>query len=170
MSEPPRAVPRVLVAAVVHGKSRAVEALAKMVADEVRNAALSLVRSVVVNGERQYIQQLVGHVSNGNEADAIVLVGGAGIGPHDDTCEAIDSFVDRRIEGFGDAYRRLLEPELGARALLVRATAGVYGQCVVFAMDGREVDVQRAMHLLVAPNVIEAVGLATGRRPASVHP
>jgi molybdenum cofactor biosynthesis protein B len=169
MSEPHRAAPRVLVAAVVQGKSRSLEALAKMAGDEVRGAGLSLVRSVMVNGERQYIQQLVSNVSNGNEADAIVILGGAGFGPRDDSCEAIDSFVERRIEGFGDAYRRLLEPEIGARALLVRATAGVYNQCVLFVMDGRDVDVQRALKRLVLPNLVEAVDLATGRKRAQPH-
>ena len=162
MTEPPRAVPRVLVAAVVHRKGRAVEALAKMVADEVRGAGLSHVRTVPVNGERQYIQQLVGHVSNGNEADAIILVGGAGIGPHDDVCEAIDSFVDRRIEGFGEAFRQMLREHLGVgvNALLQRATAGVFNKCVVFALPRQTESALLAVRVLVIPTLAEAVRIA----------
>jgi molybdenum cofactor biosynthesis protein B len=165
MSDFPHAVPRVLVASVIQGKSRHVESVAKCVASEVRHAGLSLVRTVMVNGERQYIQQLVSNVSNGNEADAIILVGGAGIGPRDDTCEAVDTFVERRIEGFGDAYRSLLASDLGVRTLLVRATAGVYNQCLVFAMAGHEAEVRHAMAALIVPVLAEAVDLATGRRP-----
>lgn len=164
MSERPQPAPRVLVAAVMQTRSIMIEALGKVAIEEVVSAGLSLVRSVVVNGERQYIQQLVSNVSNANEADAIVMVGGVGIGPRDGTCEAIDAFVDRRIEGFGEAYRRILSEEIGVHSFLARATAGVYNQCLVFAMTGREADVRRAMHDLVVPTLPKAIELATGRR------
>jgi molybdenum cofactor biosynthesis protein B len=146
-------------------KSRTLEELGRVVADEVRAAKLQLVRNVIVNGEAQFIQQLVSHVSNDNEADAIVLVGGTGFGPRDSTCEAIDSFVERRIEGFGDEFRHLLrvEMELGSHSWLCRATAGVYNQCLVFAMTGRASDIRRAMQTIVVPTLSDAVELATGR-------
>jgi molybdenum cofactor biosynthesis protein B len=166
MTEAPHPPPRILVAAVMQARSGMIEALAKVVTDEVQKAALVLVRNVVVNGERRYIQQLVSNVSNANEADVIFMVGGVGIGPRDDTCEAIDSFLERRIEGFGEAYRRILSVEIGVHAFLARATAGVYNQCLVYAMTGRETDVRRAMQELVVPTLPKAVELATGRRRA----
>jgi molybdenum cofactor biosynthesis protein B len=164
-----RPVPRVLVGAVMSVKSRTIEELGKTVAEEVKSAELKLVRSVVVNGEAHFIQQLVSNVSNDNEADAIVLVGGTGFGPRDSTCEAIDTFVERRIEGFGDAFRDMLrtEMEFGPHSWLSRATAGVYNQCVVFAMTGRAVDVRRAMQTIVIPTLSDAVELATGRLRAT---
>jgi molybdenum cofactor biosynthesis protein B len=165
-----RLVPRVLVGAVMSVRSRTIEDLGKIVADEVHAAKLTLVRSVIVNGEAQFIQQLISHVSNDNEADAIILVGGTGFGPRDTTCEAIDAFVERRIEGFGDAFRHMLreEMEFGAHSWLSRATAGVYNQCVVFAMTGRAVDVKRAMETIIVPSLSDAVELAAGRLRA-VH-
>jgi molybdenum cofactor biosynthesis protein B len=158
------APPRVLVAAVMQSRSGIVEALAKVVTEGVEKAGLALVRSVVVNGERRYIQQLVSNVSNANEADVIIMVGGVGIGPRDDTCEAIDGFVERRIEGFAEAFRRILSTEIGVHAFLARATAGVYNQCLVFAMTGRETDVRRAMDEIIVPTLPKAIELATGRR------
>jgi molybdenum cofactor biosynthesis protein B len=123
----------------------------------------------VVNGEAQFIQQLVSNVSNDNEADAIVLVGGTGFGPRDTTVEAIDSFVERRIEGFGDAFREMLrtEMEFGAHSWLSRATAGVYNQCLVFAMTGRPPDVRAAMKKIIVPTLSDAVELAAGRLRAT---
>jgi molybdenum cofactor biosynthesis protein B len=162
MGEQQHSIPRVLVASVMHTRSRAIEALAKVVTDAVGAANVLLVRSVVVKSERRHIQQLVLNVANGNDADAIVLVGGTGIGQRDDTSEAINSFVDRPIEGFGEAYRRLLEADLGAHAMLARASAGVYNQCLVFAMTGREADIKRAMEVLILPTLAHAVELATG--------
>ena len=157
-----RLIPRVLVGAVMAVKSRTIEELGKVVAEEVRKAKLTLVRSVIVNGEPHFIQQLVSNVSNDNEADAIVLVGG--------TVDAIDTFCERRIEGFGDEFRHMLRQEMafGPHSWLARATAGVYNQCLVFAMTGRATDLKRAMESIVVPTLSDAVELATGRMRA-VH-
>jgi molybdopterin biosynthesis enzyme MoaB len=46
---------------------------------------------------------------------------------------------------------------------MARAKAGVYNQCLVFAMTGRLVDVRRAMQTIVLPTLSEAVQLATGK-------
>jgi molybdenum cofactor biosynthesis protein B len=152
-------VPRVVAAIVSVGRtSLTTEDAARPIIDEVTGAKFSFVRSVTVNGELSFIQQVVSTVSNTNEADAIVMVGGAGIGPRDFTCEAIDSFVERRIEGFGEAYRRLLREEFdaGAGALLARATAGVYNRCLVFGLPRNAARLRRAMQTLVVPTLLEA--------------
>jgi molybdenum cofactor biosynthesis protein B len=163
--QPQRPPPRVLVAAVSSSRSRALEELAKNVAEDVRGAGFGFVRNVVVKGEAQYIQQLISNVSTDNEADVIVMIGGTGFGPRDATCEAIESFVDHRIEGFGEAYRRLLREdfEQSAGSMLARATAGVYNQCLVFALSGEPVHVRRALRDLIAPTLKDAVELAIGR-------
>ena len=143
-------------------------------------------RSVTVHGEVPVIQQLVSNVSNDNEADAIILIGGTGFGPKDHACEAVDGYVERRIEGFAEAYRDMLRGsrvhpeayrgdappngELGAHAWLVRATAGVYNQCLVFALTGRLTDVRAAVRTIICPTLGEAVALATGKlRPVHLR-
>lgn len=72
--------------------------------------------------------------------------------------------VERRIEGFGEAYRRLLREEfnVGAGAMLARATAGVFNRCLVFGLPRNALRLRRAMNLLVVPTLIEAFQLATG--------
>jgi molybdenum cofactor biosynthesis protein B len=151
---------RVLVAVVSHGRSHTLEELAKSATEILRGAGFQVVRNVVAQGEPQYIEQLVLNVSNDNEADAIVMIGGTGFGPRDNTCEALNTFLERRIEGFGDAYRAM---HTGPRAILSRATAGVFNRCLVFAMTGRSDEVKRAVRELIAPTLPEAVELATGR-------
>ncbi|HTB77753.1 MAG TPA: molybdopterin-binding protein [Polyangiaceae bacterium] len=169
MSEPERPTPRVLVATVTTYKSRTLEDLAKAVTDDVR-AAFSLIRSVMVKGDPEYIRQLVSSVATANEADAMIVVGGAGFGPFDSTCEAIDGLVERRIEGFGEAFRQMLREEfaVGPVALLARATAGVYSQCVVYALSGQPSQVRRAVETLIVPTLPDAIELATGRMRAHV--
>jgi molybdopterin biosynthesis enzyme MoaB len=54
----------------------------------------------------------------------------------------------------------------GPHAWLSRATAGVYNQCLVFAMTGRANDMKRAMQSIIVPTLSDAVELATGRMRA----
>jgi molybdenum cofactor biosynthesis protein B len=164
MTESERPVPRVLVATVMAYRSRTLEDLAKLATDDIR-AVFALVRSVTVKSEALFIRQLVASVATSNEADAVIVIGGTGFGPFDNTCEAIDGIVERRIEGFAEDYRRLLREEFtaGPSALLARATAGVYSQCVVYALSGPAAPVRRAIDTLVVPTLPDAIELATGR-------
>jgi molybdenum cofactor biosynthesis protein B len=160
MTESPVSQVRVLVAVVSHGRSKLLEEQAKSVTELLRGEGFHVVRNVVAQGESTYIEQLVSNVSNDNEADAIVMLGGTGLGPRDNTCEALNSLFERRIEGFGDAVRALFT---GPRAMLSRATAGVFNRCLVFALSGRSADVTRAVKDVIVPALPEAVELATGR-------
>jgi molybdenum cofactor biosynthesis protein B len=186
MGEPEKSVVRVMVGAITLVKSKTLEEIAKAVCEEVTGAGYTLIRSVTVHGEVPVIQQLISNVSNDNEADVIILVGGTGFGPRDHACEAIDAYVERRIEGFAEAYRHLLRGptppaeayrgdagpsvELGAHTWLVRATAGVYNQCLVFALTGRLQDVRSAVRTLICPTLGEAVQIATGKlRPVHLR-
>lgn len=170
MTQPPpsptsmhgRPAPRVVVATV--GRANMKEDCAKLVIDGLATAKFTFVRSVTVTREKQFIQQLVLNVANANEADAIVLLGGVGLGPRDVTCEAIHELADRRIEGFGEAYRHVLRERLtlGVEALLERATAVVYNKCVVFALPQQPIPLQHAVLELVVPTLSQAVRAAEG--------
>jgi molybdopterin adenylyltransferase len=157
--------PRVLVGAVMHPRSRTLEEIAKAVVEEVKEEGFKLVRSVVVSPESEVVRQLVTRVSNDNEADAIILLGGTGFGPYDNVSEAVQGVVERRIEGFGEAVRAILREQEDFRSVawLMRAVAGVYNQCLVFALTGRLNDVKRVVSTLVMPALPDAVLLATGK-------
>ncbi len=156
---------RCLVATIALGRTSVRDDVAKLVVDELQRAGFQVVRSVTVNREKNFIEQLLENVSASNEADAIILIGGAGIGPRDYACEVVDGLAHRRIEGFGEEYRRLLraDDESIVRAVLTRATAGAYNGCVVFALPRQTLGrVRRAVQTLLVPILPEAVRIATG--------
>jgi molybdopterin adenylyltransferase len=156
--------PRVIVATVNVGRGSVPEDVTKIATEELKAAGLLIVRGVTVNREKQFIQQLISNIGNENEADALLLIGGVGIGPRDYTCEAVDSLADQRIEGFGEAYRQLLRTELqaGADAFLQRATAAVYNRCLVFALPRQPQGVRLALRLLVIPTLVDAIRIVVG--------
>ena len=165
MSGPDLGPLRCLVGTITLGRASIREDVTQVAVDEVQAAGFEVVRTVTVNREKEFIVQLLSNVATGNEADATILIGGAGIGPRDYACEAVDELADRRIEGFGEEYRRVLRESDGSlvTSVLTRASAGVYGQCVVIALPRQPASVlRRAMQELVLPILPQAVRIATG--------
>ncbi|MBI69114.1 MAG: molybdenum cofactor biosynthesis protein [Phycisphaerae bacterium] len=55
----------------------------------------------------------------------IIMTGGSGIGQRDCTPEAVKEFNHIPLEGFGEMFRLYSERDIGPRAMLSRATAGI---------------------------------------------
>lgn len=97
------------------------------------------------------------------DAEVLITTGGTGIGARDSTYEAIDSLIEKRLEGFGELFRMLSYGEVGSAAMMSRATAGtVAGGGVVIALPGSLNAVTLAMAKLILPELAHLAKL--GRR------
>jgi molybdenum cofactor biosynthesis protein B len=88
---------------------------------------------------------------------AIITTGGTGITLRDGTFEAIDGLLEKRLTGFGELFRMLSYPEIGAAAMMSRATAGTIGRRAIFALPGSEAAVRLAMTRLIVPELAHVV-------------
>ena len=95
--------------------------------------------------------------------DAVVTTGGTGIAPRDQSYEAIDGLLERRLDGFGEAFRRLSWAEVGPRAILSRAVAGTFGGKIVAALPGSPRALALAVEQILAPVLPHAAAQAAGR-------
>jgi len=95
--------------------------------------------------------------------DVLVLTGGTGFSPRDRTVAAVAPLFDRPIEGFGELFRMLSYEQVGAAAMLSRATAGLVGDRAVFLLPGSPNAVALAMEKLILPEAAHLLGQA--RRP-----
>ena len=100
--------------------------------------------------------------SVGADAQAIIINGGTGLARRDTTYEAVSRLLDKEIAGFGELLRMLSYEQIGAAAMLSRATAGVVGQRVVFSLPGSTAAVELAMAKLILPVLGHIVGLVSG--------
>ena len=116
----------------------------------------------IVRDEPDQLRALIGRVCDGDLADAIVTTGGTGIAPRDHTYEAVEGLLERRLDGFGEAFRRLSWDAIGPRAVLSRAVAGVHRGRVVAALPGSPKAVVLGVDRVLAPILAHAVGLARG--------
>lgn len=90
--------------------------------------------------------------------DLLVTTGGTGFSPRDVTVAAMAPLFDRPIEGFGELFRMLSFAEVGAAAMLSRASAGVRGEQAVFLLPGSPKAVRLAMERLILPEAGHLLG------------
>ncbi len=106
--------------------------------------------------ERQLVRDEPGRVreivlSRLGTVQVIVTTGGTGVTSRDSTYEALDGLLDKRLGGFGELFRMLSYEQVGASAILTRATAGTARGTVVFMLPGAEQAVRLAMTKLILP-------------------
>ncbi|PJF25349.1 MAG: molybdenum cofactor biosynthesis protein [Phototrophicales bacterium] len=83
----------------------------------------------------------------------ILFNGGTGIAPRDTTYDVISRMLEKTLPGFGELFRYLSYQEVGAAAMLSRATAGVYKRTLVFSMPGSPNAVEVALEKLILPEL-----------------
>ena len=89
---------------------------------------------------------------------AILLTGGTGIAKRDTTIEVVRRRFVVELPGFGEIFRMLSWEQVGAAAMLSRATAGMAehthgGDTFIFSMPGSVNAVETAMTNLIAPEL-----------------
>ncbi len=88
-----------------------------------------------------------------SEAQIILFNGGTGIARRDTTFDALSDKLEKTLSGFGELFRLLSYEEIGAAAMLSRATAGVYADTVVFSTPGSPAAVRLAWEKLIQPEL-----------------
>jgi molybdenum cofactor biosynthesis protein B len=153
--------PRIVTVTVSDTRTAADDLSGRALSEEL--AAFTLVKHVIVRDEPSLIMALVRDIIAKDEADAIVFSGGTGIAPRDQTSEALESLFDKRLDGFGEAFRRLSWEQIGPRAILSRATAGTVGTRMIFSLPGSEKAVRLGARELIVPILAHAIDLLQGR-------
>ena len=92
---------------------------------------------------------------------AIITTGGTGVTSRDSTYEAVEGLLEKRLVGFGELFRMLSFQEIGAAAMLTRATAGTASRRAIFVLPGSENAVRLAMTRLILPELGHVVQQVT---------
>lgn len=79
--------------------------------------------------------------------------GGTGIAPRDTTYDVIARKLEKTLSGFGELFRMLSYQQVGAAAMLSRATAGVYRGKLIVSMPGSPKAVRLAVESLILPEL-----------------
>ena len=91
----------------------------------------------------------------------IITNGGTGITSRDSTYEAISTLLEKRLNGFGELFRMLSYEQIGPKAMMTRACAGLVARRIVIALPGAQAAVRLAMEKLVIPEIRHLVQQAS---------
>ena len=95
---------------------------------------------------------------------ALILNGGTGISPRDNTFEVVDGMLEKRLPGFGEIFRYLSYKEIGSAALMSRATMGTYRGRIMVSLPGSTGAVRLAMDELLLPELSHLVDTVSPNR------
>jgi molybdopterin adenylyltransferase len=112
----------------------------------------------IVRDSRAEINEWVLACVSRPDVDAVLVTGGTGIAPRDQTIEAIEPILQRQLPGFGEIFRALSFEEIGAAAMLSRALAGTVEGTAVFVMPGSRGAVRLALERLIVPELPHLLG------------
>ena len=107
----------------------------------------------IVRDEPASVASTVRDMLADDRIQVVITTGGTGITSRDGTFEAIDGLLEKRLSGFGELFRMLSFEEIGAAAMLTRATAGTIQRKAVFVLPGSEHAVRLAMTRLIIPEL-----------------
>lgn len=108
----------------------------------------------IVIDEEAEIKKVVLEWLGDNGLDAIISTGGTGIAKRDVSIEAIEPLFEKEMTGFGEIFRYLsFTEDIGTRALLSRASAGVASDKAIFVLPGSRGAVKLAMERLILPEL-----------------
>ena len=107
----------------------------------------------VVRDEPREVEAIVrGEIATAR-ARVLITTGGTGIAARDSTYEAVTGLLEKSLPGFGELFRMLSFADIGAAAMLSRATAGTAGRCAIFILPGSEAAVRLALTRLILPEL-----------------
>lgn len=99
------------------------------------------------------VREAVAELASQASVDVVITTGGTGITARDGTYEAVDALLTKRLPGFGELFRALSYQQIGAAAMLSRATAGLVDRTVVIVLPGSQHAVRLALEELVLPEI-----------------
>lgn len=114
----------------------------------------------IVADEPTLVADAVRELAARSDVAVILLTGGTGVAPRDQTPDAVASLFTKQLPGFGELFRLLSYDEIGSAAMLSRACAGMIERTAVFLMPGSTAAVRLAMERLILPELGHLATLA----------
>lgn len=122
----------------------------KLMIERLETAGHAIIGYEIVPDEPELIVAVLEKYTDIPECQVILFNGGTGIAQRDTTYDVISGRLEKTLPGFGELFRMLSYEEIGAAAILTRATAGIYRGRLVFSTPGSSNAVKLAMDKLIA--------------------
>jgi molybdenum cofactor biosynthesis protein B len=106
------------------------------IVEMLEKADLLVSERAIVPDDPAAIVKLVVRLVKADGVQAILVTGGTGVSPRDQTVEAVAPLLTKELPGYGELLRMLSYQEIGAAAMLSRAVRGLVRATVLLTMPG----------------------------------
>jgi molybdenum cofactor biosynthesis protein B len=120
-------------------------------------AGHAVVFRTIIPDEPETMRSLILELCSRRDVHVILMTGGTGISRRDQTYETVSSLLTRSLPGYGELFRLKSFEQIGAAAMLSRATGGLIDNSVVLTMPGSTAAVNLAMQELILPEITHLV-------------
>ncbi len=134
-------------------RTETTDASGRAIADLLTAAGHRIVGRTIVGDDAELVRGTVERQLANPDVDVVVTTGGTGITSRDSTFEAIAGLLQKRLDGFGELFRMLSFEQIGAAAMMSRASAGLVAGRIVISLPGSEPAVRLAMTRLIVPEL-----------------
>lgn len=107
----------------------------------------------IIADEPAAMRPLLESFRDAAEIQAVLMTGGTGISPRDQTYETVAALLSKELPGYGELFRMLSYQEIGPAAILSRATGGLMENTVLLTMPGSRAAVKLAMESVILPEL-----------------
>ncbi|MEX2583152.1 MAG: molybdenum cofactor biosynthesis protein B [Gemmatimonadota bacterium] len=107
----------------------------------------------IIPDEPALVDSAARELSGPKGARIVIFNGGTGIASRDNTFDALSALLEKSIPGFGELFRMLSWEQVGAAAMLSRATAGTFNGSVIISIPGSPAAVRLAWEKLIEPEL-----------------
>ncbi len=121
---------------------------------------MDISRHIVPDG-REGVASTLRQLADGDGADLILITGGTGPAPRDETPEALADVLEKELPGFGEEMRRASLREVPT-AILSRQTAGIRDACLMITIPGKPAAIATCLGAVFAavPYCLDLIGAA----------
>jgi molybdenum cofactor biosynthesis protein B len=121
--------------------------------EQLATAGHAVHSSRIVRDEPDEIRAVLDELTADPAVHVLLFNGGTGLSRRDRTFDVISGRLEKTLTGFGEIFRMLSYEQVGAAAMLSRATAGVCRGKVIFSTPGSPAAVRLSWEKLIAPEL-----------------
>jgi len=125
----------------------------KLIKELLINSSHKITGYKICKDDCDLLHSLLINILSSEETEAVIINGGTGIGERDITIEVIKKLFDKELTGFGEIFRYLSYLEIGASAIMSRASAGVAKNKIIISLPGSKGAVTLGMNKLILPEL-----------------
>ena len=122
----------------------------KLIVERLKDLKIGIADYAVIPDDAKEITKKLLHYADKLKLDLVITTGGTGLGPRDNTPEALRRIIEREIPGISETVRAYGQ-ERNPFAMLSRSVAGVRGKTVIISLPGSKNAITESLDVLLPP-------------------